>query len=124
MKLAAAAILLVAVSALDAQVSGGRVARAAGPSTGGARPAHVYPGHFYPGHVHGAVVVGAAFVGVGYWPGYYYPPAYYAPPPVYYAPPPPPASYWYYCAQLNAYYPYVPSCPGPWQPVPATPYTN
>ncbi len=95
---------------------------------GGAPRAPVHfpgPAQVHPGHVHGGVVVGVGVgLGFGYWPSYYYPPAYYAPPPVYYAPPPPPVSYWYYCAQLNAYYPYVPSCPGPWQPVPATPYTN
>ena len=119
------AILLAAAVALNAQAAGGRGAVHAAPHMGGPHPAHVVPGHFHPSHVHGAVVVGAAFVGVGFWPGYYYPPAYYGPPPVYYAPPPPPpVSYWYYCAPLSAYYPYVPSCPGPWQPVPATPYTN
>lgn len=34
---------------------------------------------------------------------------------------PAPAQYWYYCAPAHAYYPYVPSCPGGWQAVPATP---
>ncbi len=28
---------------------------------------------------------------------------------------------WYFCAGANAYYPYVRSCPGGWQAVPATP---
>ncbi len=112
--------LCLALLALDAQASGGRVAAHAGPPVGGA--AHVHPGHVFPSYGHGHVVVGAAFVGLGfgYWPGYYYPPAYYAPPPLYYAPPPPTA-YWYYCPQAGAYYPYVPSCPGPWQLVPAAP---
>jgi len=31
------------------------------------------------------------------------------------------APYWYFCAGANAYYPYVASCPGGWQAVPATP---
>jgi hypothetical protein len=30
-------------------------------------------------------------------------------------------SYWYYCASKQGYYPYVPSCPEPWVPVPARP---
>lgn len=34
---------------------------------------------------------------------------------------PAPVQYWYYCAPAHAYYPYVPSCPGGWQAVPATP---
>lgn len=34
----------------------------------------------------------------------------YAPPPV----------YWYYCPSYGAYYPYVPSCPEPWVPIPAS----
>jgi hypothetical protein len=34
---------------------------------------------------------------------------------------PPPAQYWYYCDAVRGYYPYVPSCPGGWRMVPATP---
>ena len=56
-------------------------------------------------------------------PMYPYPGAYpaqmYAP-----APPPPAASQahvWYRCANPNGYYPYIPECPGGWQPMPATP---
>ena len=30
-----------------------------------------------------------------------------------------PPVYWYYCPSYGAYYPYVPSCPEPWVPVPA-----
>ncbi len=41
-----------------------------------------------------------------------------APPP---APQPPPSQYWYFCDAANAYYPYVPTCPGPWRMVPASP---
>lgn len=29
-----------------------------------------------------------------------------------------PQGYWYYCAELDAYYPDVSECPGPWQPIP------
>lgn len=34
---------------------------------------------------------------------------------------PPPAQFWYYCDSANGYYPYVPSCPEAWRPVPAQP---
>ena len=39
--------------------------------------------------------------------------------PVVPAAPPPPV--WYYCEASSSYYPYVPSCPGGWKTVPATP---
>jgi hypothetical protein len=78
-----------------------------------------------------------------YYPRYYYPPAYYPGPYAYYPPaalvapaaPPvyieqPPAaeaapsappqaagSYWYYCRDSQAYYPYVQQCASPWQQV-------
>lgn len=31
------------------------------------------------------------------------------------------AASWYFCPAANGYYPYVASCPGGWQTVPATP---
>jgi len=51
---------------------------------------------------------------------YFYPrPIYPYPDP--YVPPAatPTANAWYYCAPSQAYYPYVPTCPAPWQVVPA-----
>ena len=67
-----------------------------------------YPPYYYP-----------------YYPPVYYPPAYY--PPVIQAPAPSAYieqqrtddahSWWYYCAQSKAYYPYVKTCPGPWERV-------
>jgi hypothetical protein len=36
-------------------------------------------------------------------------------------PAPPPTQYWYYCEAAGGYYPYVPTCPGGWKEVPATP---
>jgi hypothetical protein len=71
-------------------------------------------------------------IGPWWWgpPSYYYydTPAYYPPVVVapLYSPPstaqmPPPPAYWYYCAQANAYYPYVSQCPGGWQAVSPTP---
>lgn len=51
---------------------------------------------------------------------YFYPrptypyPSPYVPPAVAEAP-----NTWYYCPPAQQYYPYVPTCPVPWQPVPA-----
>jgi len=45
----------------------------------------------------------------------------YVAPPAGSPPPPPPAQYWYYCESAKSYYPYVPTCPGGWKQVPATP---
>jgi hypothetical protein len=64
-----------------------------------------------------------------FWVPYAYPPVVVAPPPVYVqpappvavAPPPSPPQYWYYCDSAQAYYPYVPQCPGGWRPVVPTP---
>jgi len=76
---------------------------------------------------------GVAIGGPAYWPGYYYGAHdYYLVPPFYVAPAmPTPApvymerelaadtavSWWHYCAESKAYYPYVKVCPGPWQRV-------
>ena len=51
---------------------------------------------------------------------YYYPRAVY-PYPDPYTPPyaAPGARAWYYCPPAQSYYPYVATCPVPWQPVPA-----
>ena len=72
----------------------------------------------------------------GYYPDPYYygypPPVVYAPPPAYYAPAPAPmpqatgpapqaAANWYYCANPQGYYPYVPTCSVAWRQVAATP---
>ena len=72
--------------------------------------------------------------GVWYWypePVYPYPsyvgPAVFAaeppPPPVVVQAPPAPGQpapqFWYYCGESKTYYPYVSSCAGPWQQVPA-----
>ncbi len=71
------------------------------------------------------VFVGPAFWGPPWWWDPYWYPAYPPPvvipeePPVYVqqsqpAPPPPVASYWYYCPDAKAYYPYVQQCPTAW----------
>jgi hypothetical protein len=89
-----------------------------------------------PAHAHARARV---FIGVGvplWWGpvGYPYPyysyPYYSYPPPVVIREQPPiyvqqpqpapqaqPESYWYYCADAKAYYPYVRQCPGGWMKV-------
>jgi hypothetical protein len=72
----------------------------------------------------GGVVVAAPIV-YAYAPPYPYPSPYYAYAPGYaipdaastYMQPGPAPAYWYYCAALNAYYPYVQDCPEGWQQV-------
>jgi hypothetical protein len=98
---------------------------AAGAMFSGAASAH--------GHVRFGVTIGVPFYpwyAYDPYPYYGYPPYYpaYYPPAVVAEPSPPPTasvppapSYWYYCAESKAYYPYVQSCPSPWQPVPAEP---
>lgn len=90
-------------------------------------------GHWHGGHDHSHIGIG---IGIGPWaPWYYPPPTYYYPyyprtvvieqpaPPVYIEQSPPEAqqnsqpNYWYYCAKLKAYYPYVKDCPAGWQRV-------
>jgi hypothetical protein len=64
----------------------------------------------------------------GWWwvvgPDFYFYPAPVYPYPDPYVPPamvpaPAAAATWYYCANPQGYYPYVPRCAVPWQPVPA-----
>lgn len=58
----------------------------------------------------------------GIW--YFYPEPIYPYPDPYVPPvvvaPGPAGAYWYYCNNPPGYYPYVPQCAEPWQPVPAT----
>lgn len=85
------------------------------------------------------IYLGAPYPYRGYRPYYYPPPVvypyayrapYYAVPPVVAVPAQPrvyiekgntatapeaPAGHWYFCAESNAYYPYVKQCPGGWQ---------
>ena len=73
-------------------------------------------------HHHGArfgIFIGAPLVAYPYY-AYprYYPAPVVAPAPVYVEPAPQASSnYWYYCRESAAYYPYVQTCPSPWQPV-------
>ena len=94
------------------------------------RDFHTWSGGHWEHRYHGGRY-GWWWLAGGLW--YYYPaPIYpypdpYAPPvvvtpPVAVAPDaPPPPQYWYYCDSAGGYYPYVPSCPSGWRPVPATP---
>ena len=72
----------------------------------GSRPSYV-------GHARVGVFIGAPLYAPFYYPA---PSYYYSPPPAYIEQAPTPA-YWYFCPDLNAYYPYVRGCPGGWQPV-------
>ncbi|MBX3622093.1 MAG: hypothetical protein KF891_19165 [Rhizobacter sp.] len=74
--------------------------------------------------------VGVWIGGPFWWPGYWgYP--YVVERPVIVQPPAEPLvlqpsaaqqnQLWYYCRDAQMYYPYVTSCPSPWQEVPATP---
>jgi len=75
-------------------------------------PAYAYPGpaYAYPGP---AVTPPTAYVEQGV------PQA--APPPTQAQPQAQRQGDWYFCANANAYYPYVRECPGGWQRVPSTP---
>ena len=77
-------------------------------------PAHrVAPGRHFGGGARIGVFIGAPLYAPLFYPAPRY---YYSPPPVYIEQAPTPA-YWYFCPELNAYYPYVQECPGGWQPV-------
>ena len=89
---------------------------------------------FHHGHARVGVFIGAPLV----FSPWYYPYPYYYPAPAYYpvpvaypaapttyveqgqpeaAPAPRSSSYWYYCPEAKAYYPYVSQCAGGWQRV-------
>ena len=91
-------------------------------------------GHFGGGHFHNGfghfhhgprVFIGGSLFFPFYSP-YYYPydyPYAVSEPPVYVEPAQP--SYWYFCQDAQAYYPYVTSCPGGWlKVVPAPPQSE
>jgi hypothetical protein len=54
------------------------------------------------------------------WYAYYDAPVYPYPAYPYAGEPAPTPNVWYYCQNPAGYYPYVPQCAGPWQPVPAS----
>ena len=113
-------------------------------ASGSALARHGWHGHHH-GHFRFGLFLGgpAWYPAPYYYPPYYAPYPYYAPAPVDAGPPEyvergdsgPPSSYaerdegappparrrgegsWYFCAESNAYYPYVKQCPGGWQRV-------
>jgi hypothetical protein len=97
---------------------------------GGFHGDHDHDGRGFHHHgFHGAFFGGFAFDDP-YWgypyPYYAYPYGYPGPVPLTAVPPQTmpaaaPQSFWYFCQSLNAYYPYVPSCPEPWRQVATTP---
>lgn len=83
-------------------------------SSGARAPAgHVAPQRHFAGRARLGVFIGAPLYAPLFYPA---PSDYYSPAPVYIEQAPTPA-YWYFCPASNAYYPYVPECPGGWQPV-------
>jgi hypothetical protein len=103
---------------------------------------HGFRGHKFRGHgfrgphrfggprvfIRPSIVVPFGAYWAPYWEPYGYPPVVVAPSPRVYVEPsppvaaePPPPSYWYYCEDSQAYYPYVQQCPGGWRPVTPTP---
>ena len=85
-------------------------------------------GHWFHGPHNGRMgwwwIAGGTFY---FYPAPVYPyPSPWEPPPVALVSPladtpPPQTQYWYFCPASNSYYPYVATCPGGWQQVPATP---
>ena len=115
MKWPVAIALFAAALALNAEAAGPRGGGTVSRGSGGFGGHHFHGGHTRV-FVGGTFFVGPApYYWPGYWPGYYYPPVVAAP--VVAAP-----AYWYYCAPLAAYYPYVAECPAGWQLVEPHPY--
>lgn len=85
-------------------------------------PAAAHGSHRHAPRVHFGFVFGAPVYPFPQ-PRYYYPAPIMGPssPPVYIEQgqpsPADSASYWYFCAESDAYYPYVKHCPGGWQRV-------
>ncbi|MEQ1525234.1 MAG: hypothetical protein ABL902_00700 [Gallionella sp.] len=73
-------------------------------------------GWFFP-----ALVGGAIFLDLARRTAPAEPETVYVQPEPVYAPKVAAAPVWYFCPATNTYYPYVNSCPGGWQTVPATP---
>jgi len=122
-------VLLITIASASAFARGGGTGGKGHPGSRNVSRPHIGGHHFSRPRVGFGIIVAAP----AFW--YYPPPPYYPPlvvvpsaPPVYIergsAPSAPdlPAGYWYYCADAQAYYPYVKECSGTWQPVaPQTP---
>ena len=95
-----------------------------GRASAGSHGGHAFPGVRAPGrhvapprHFGGGARVGVFIAAPLYAPLFYPAPTYYYSPPPAYIEQAPTPDYWYFCPELNAYYPYVEECPGGWQPV-------
>jgi hypothetical protein len=128
----------ISSGALYARGGGGHGGGHGGGFHGGSRAGGFHGGNFRGGGFHhfgGSRVFIGGYFG---FPYYYYPYGYYDPYGYAYSYPyanpypyddaQPPVvseqeqrSYWYYCQDAQAYYPYVQSCPGGWTPVIPTP---
>jgi hypothetical protein len=120
-------VLLIAVASASAFARGGGGHGHSGGGGKGHSGGH-HSGGSHSHHSGGSFVgFGAIVAGPAFW---YYPPPYYPPdavtpyvPPVYIeqdnalSAPDLPVGYWYYCAEAQAYYPYVKECAGTWQAV-------
>ncbi len=107
-------LTVVLVTAVSFPVSArGHAGGARGHSAFGARApvAHAAAPHHHAARAAAGVFVGAAVAA----PLFISAPRYYYPPPVRHVTPVASPAYWYYCPQLEAYYPYVQECPGLWQ---------
>ena len=118
---------LMTISPVWAHGGGGH-----GGGFGGGGGGH-YGGGYYGGYRGGYYGgIGIYGLGLGYYGWPYYSPYYAYPPAVVTVPASPPvyieqgggqpapqsqSNYWYYCADAQAYYPYVKECPGGWQQV-------
>lgn len=115
------AMLIAVVLAMVLGGSGTSAWADRGFSRGPSHYGHHHRGGYGIGWVPG-LVLGSALVWAATRPTVVYAEA---PPPVVVVPqrlPAPPAGgdWWYYCRPAGAYYPYVQSCPIPWERVPAT----
>ena len=119
-----AGLFLIAAAPADARGRGGGGGHGGHGVRGGGH--HHFPGQRFHGHHHGfrsSVVIGTGVWFGPYWGPYWYPP-YYPYAPVYTTPvvaepqtyieQSPAPSYWYYCEDAKAYYPYVQQCPAGW----------
>jgi len=122
--LAAAMLLGAVIASHTIAARGGRSGAQSGghsahPGAHGGRPAG--RGHYVPRFRPG-VFIGAPLL-------YYYPAPIMAPTAPTYIEQypgqsaPDQSSYWFYCASLNGYYPYVSDCPEGWQPVAPQPHS-
>jgi len=116
MILAAVLVLTAMMASETALAHRGRVSVGVGFGFG-------FPGWYYPGWYPAPYYPPAYPYYDPYYPAYGYPavPTTYVEQGAQPAPAQPQGQWWYYCAQAQAYYPYVRECAGGWQRVAPTP---